>query len=919
MSLEQPMRPDGPASEPTTAGETVFFEEGSFTASNQTFTFTSTVEDRVVYQFLAIGDGSFAPSGTDGSLSDFSLSVNDTPRASDNGIVDAILSFFVFGIADTTNVDISISNQNDLGDFFILQISETEFDNNDNLIVTSNESELIAAGFGDDFILASEGFDTYDGEVGNDTVSYEDVSGSIAIIDGFGVSGAAQGHILDSIENIIGSAGDDILQNGNDDINLFGGAGNDRLSSGANDVFLTGGTGNDVFFLGQRGNQTATVTDFTIGEDQIDISASGISEFSELQPLIEQDFFDENNAIITIQTGSVREEFILENINADDLTANDFIFSVPVTDDQVLTIPEGTPSGQRILLGGDGNDSLTGTSLNDQLFGGNGNDVLFGSGGLDVLSGGEGNDTFVLAEAIRQVLSIADFNTSEDIIDVSGLNIGSFETLQETLIRSGNDAVFDFTARTLAQQNSFFQTVNDGIFIDNTALSELSADNFIFNTSLEDITVSIDGTNDSGTLFGGLGNDSLIGNGNTNNLISGLGNDILRGQGGEDRLLGEAGNDTLIGDGTPALSLDSVEGQVYRAFQAVFDRAPDLGGFNAFVTEVRAGRLTQEAVIAEFVESPEFQQTFGELDSQGFVEQLFRNVLDREGDATGVTNFTNALNAETLTRAEVVLEFANSPEFLQLLTIPSASFATNVIIHPAEGQVFRIFQAVFDREPDVGGFTNFVNSIQAGVLTAEQITAEFVASPEFQATFGNLDDTEFVGLLFTNVLPGNMDQQGRANFIDAIGNGTLTRAQVVAELADSQELRNSTADAADAFVATVYSTSEDTLNGGTGNDTLFGGRGSDDFVFDTVTGGNDIILDFTIGVDTIDFVDNPAFDSSAEILAAAAQVGLDTVFDFGGGNTLTLDNTVLENITEDDFGLGDAAMATVDVMVDVLI
>ena len=43
------------------------------------------------------------------------------------------------------------------------------------------------------------------------------------------------------------------------------------------------------------------------------------------------------------------------------------------------------------------------------------------------------------------------------------------------------------------------------------------------------------------------------------------------------------------------------------------------------------------------------------------------------------------------------------------------------------------------------------------------------------------------------------------------------------------------------------------------------------------------------------------------------------MFDFGGGNTLTLDNTVLADLTADDFGLGSDAMVVSDVMVDVLI
>jgi len=186
------------------------------------------------------------------------------------------------------------------------------------------------------------------------------------------------------------------------------------------------------------------------------------------------------------------------------------------------------------------------------------------------------------------------------------------------------------------------------------------------------------------------------------------------------------------------------------------------------------------------------------------------------------------------------------------MTLPSASFATNVIIHPAEGQVFRIYQAVFDRAPDADGFTAFTNSLQAGVLTPLEITAEFVGSTEFQNTY---------------------------------------------------ELRNSTAEAAEAFVQTIYATSADTLLGGTGNDILFGGRGADEFVYDTQTDGQDTILDFTIGADTIDLGSNAAFDSLAEILAVGSQDGLNTVFDFGNGNTLTLENSVLTELTEDEFGL----------------
>ena len=84
---------------------------------------------------------------------------------------------------------------------------------------------------------------------------------------------------------------------------------------------------------------------------------------------------------------------------------------------------------------------------------------------------------------------------------------------------------------------------------------------------------------------------------------------------------------------------------------------------------------------------------------------------------------------------------------------------------------------------------------------------------------------------------------------------------------------------------------------------LFGGRGADTFFFDTTTSGQDTILDFTSGTDAILLDDNASFDSFAEIIAAGTQESLDTVFDFGGGNVLILENTVLTELTEADFAL----------------
>ena len=142
----------------------------------------------------------------------------------------------------------------------------------------------------------------------------------------------------------------------------------------------------------------------------------------------------------------------------------------------------------------------------------------------------------------------------------------------------------------------------------------------------------------------------------------------------------------------------------------------------------------------------------------------------------------------------------------------------------------------------------------------------------------------------------------RDSFIDALDAGTLTREAMVAEFVETFEFVQRMEGPAIEFVASTFTSSGDTLDGGTGNDLLFGGRGADEFVFDTEDGGADTILDFTAGTDLIDLGSNTDFDSFAEVLAVAAQQGQDTILDFGGGNTLTLEGVILSELTAEDFG-----------------
>ena len=113
----------------------------------------------------------------------------------------------------------------------------------------------------------------------------------------------------------------------------------------------------------------------------------------------------------------------------------------------------------------------------------------------------------------------------------------------------------------------------------------------------------------------------------------------------------------------------------------------------------------------------------------------------------------------------------------------------------------------------------------------------------------------------------------------------------------------------DALGDTEESTEEDESEeseeseGGTGDDVMTGGAGDDTFVF-TDDHGRDTITDFLAGAaggDVIDLRRLTAAAAFTDVMAAAAQVGDDTVIDFGDGNSITLLGVDATQLEEQDF------------------
>ncbi|WP_299031820.1 DUF4214 domain-containing protein [uncultured Sulfitobacter sp.] len=326
--------------------------------------------------------------------------------------------------------------------------------------------------------------------------------------------------------------------------------------------------------------------------------------------------------------------------------------------------------------------------------------------------------------------------------------------------------------------------------------------------------------------------------------------DSLKGDLGADILLGQSGADFIYGDGIQADLTGAVAGQVFRMYQATLARAPDAAGYEGWVTGLFEGTLDLDQMARGFVRSAEFQNTYGSLDDSAFVNLLYQNVLGREGDAGGVQGWLDAISNGT-TREGVVLGFSQSAEFQRTTANDAASFALSQSETHWTDEIYRVYRATLDRDPDIGGFLGWAELLGSGT-EFDAMIGGFVNSLEFRNTYGSLDDADFVEQLYQNVLDRASDAGGLQGWLDFMEGGG-TRAQVVRGFSQSAEFRADTADDLKTWVQAQgrqdvqdVQGPQDKLISGQGEemDILTGGLLSDVFVFEGNLPARATILDF---------------------------------------------------------------------------
>jgi Ca2+-binding RTX toxin-like protein len=723
----------------------------------------------------------------------------------------------------------------------------------------------ISGGAGHDLIQGGGEADTLDGGADNDTVSYA--------LSAFGVSidltlqataeaqfsdGDGSGDILTGFENIIGSAKNDRLVGDGADNVIDGGLGND---------VLVGGLGIDTVSYARA--TTAVIVNLATGLATGGAGADSLSEFENVTGGLGADKLT-GDALHNVLLGGSGNDVLIGGAGNDTLdggagtgdTASYETSTDGVTIDLSLsgsqdTVGAGTDTliGIENVVGGTGNDVLTGDIGINRIDGGLGDDTIEGGAGNDVLIGGgstalPGSDTVSYAGSnlgvkVSLLVTSAQNTGGAGIDTISGFENLTGSGFDDTLTGSalaniiaggaGNDLVRGAQGADKLDGGTGNDTVSYagstvGVAVN---LAQQGAPDAFGNADFGLPGTAQTGGDAAGDLLWNFENivgssfiDNLTGDDLDNVIEGGLGNDVLKGALGTDTVSYASSSTAVIvnlaaGTATGGAGVDSLEGFENILGGAGSDTLTGNDGVNTLTgnggNDILNGGLGADVMVGgagnDVYVVDEVGDSVIELAAQG---------IDKVRSSIDYTLGANIENLE-LTGTDPLNGTGN-----ELANTIIGNAGDNTL----DGGIDALASTIDQLMGGLGNDTYVVSTLNDKVTELANQGTDTVKSHV----------TYTLGLYVENLeLQGAASINGTGNAIANTITGNDER-NVLSGLGGNDTLDGAGGD--------------DVLNGGVGNDTLTGGSGADDFVFNTALStatvqNVDAIIGFEVGIDEI--------------------------------------------------------------------
>jgi T1SS-143 domain-containing protein len=272
----------------------------------------------------------------------------------------------------------------------------------DAITATVNNAQEANAGSGYDVMIGSNGGNNFNGGADDDAIYGLDGNDTL-------LGGA-------NTDYVNGGAGNDVITGGGGNDYLIGGSGNDTFNYGIND-------GNDVVD-GGTGNDTLAITG-TSGQDLLYAYVTG-------------------GAITQVNGSTVTS---IESITADLVGGTTDTLQYVTSDAVSVNLANGAATGFTSIsnienvTGGDGNDTLIGSSVANVINGGNGNDTIRGGGGNDTIDGGAGIDLLDLSDSTGPLAFTLVQSSSPTNVSATGLGTDSYKNMEGVIGTNFNDVI----------------------------------------------------------------------------------------------------------------------------------------------------------------------------------------------------------------------------------------------------------------------------------------------------------------------------------------------------------------------------------------------------------------------------------------------------------------------------------------------
>jgi len=235
--------------------------------------------------------------------------------------------------------------------------------------------------------------------------------------------------------------------------------------------------------------------------------------------------------------------------------------------------------------------------------------------------------------------------------------------------------------------------------------------------------------------------------------------------------------------------LPALEGFSERLYTKMLERPFDQKGLVYWVMELIGGK-TAAHVGSGFVLSEEIR--IKNLSSEDFVARMYRTFLDREPDAAGLADWVSALDGGC-SYAYILNSFTGSQEFGNICLQYGIETGSYEITEPRDMNrnltsfVSRMYTKALGRDYDVAGLNDWTNRYLTGEAKVSDIAFGFIFSPEFVNK--SLSDSDYVDTLYRTFFNREPDEGGKTDWMNKLADG-MEREDVLNGFVGSQECIN---------------------------------------------------------------------------------------------------------------------------------